>query len=309
MRFLTIPILILVAVAAFFAATGGVEAAPASATTHLNVRSGPGAGFSVIDTLDPGEVVDMTECQASGWCYITHAGPSGWVSSTYLTAVPGAGVPDPGCRFNLVITADGPRFSITCGDGSGGAGAGAGGAAPPAGTNQVCFYDDPNYTGAGFCRGPVLLNSLPADADDRITSVLINGAVEVRLCQDINLGGYCRVVSNSEGQLGGLLNNRVSSLQVFAGAAPPPPPAGNRACFYDLPNFGGENFCRGVVTLNNLPTDADDRITSVQITGAVQVRLCRDPNLGGFCRVVTASENVLGGFLNNEVSSLQVFIP
>ncbi len=66
-------------------------ATEATATTALNVRTGPGAGFPVVDTLTPGEVVDVTECQSNGWCYITHPGPDGWVSSTYLTAGPSAG--------------------------------------------------------------------------------------------------------------------------------------------------------------------------------------------------------------------------
>ncbi len=284
------------------------NAEEAAATTNLNVRSGPSTGFSVVDTLYPGEVVDMTECQSSGWCYITHDGPDGWVSSTYLTAGPGSGSADPGCRFELRLTGDGPVFAIVCGGGGGGGGSDP--APDPAPDEaRACFYDLANYTGAAFCRGPVVLNSLPPDADDHITSVLLSGPAEVRLCQDVNLGGFCRTVTTSEGELGGLLNNRVSSLQVFAGSAPPPPPSGNRACFYDLPNFAGEHFCRGPMTLNDLPVDADDRITPVQITGAVHVRLCRNDDLGGFCRILTGSENQLGGALNNQVSSLRVFLP
>jgi len=308
-------ILSALAAAALLQFSGGAAMAEeAVATTSLNVRSGPGTGFSVVDTLAAGEVVDMTECQPSGWCYITHAGPSGWVSSTYLTAGPGAGAPAPECRFELEIGPGGPRFRLICdgggsGDGGGGSGDGGGGGDPAPVAGQACFYDGPNYTGAAFCRGPGVINALPGDANDPITSVLLSGDIEVRLCRDTNLGGFCRVVRNSERELGGMLNDRVSSLQVFAGEAPAPGPSGNRACFYDLPNFAGESFCRGVVTLNTLPSDADDRITSVQISGAVRVRLCQNPFLTPPCNTFSSSVNRLGAMLNNRVSSLRVFIP
>ncbi len=194
----------------------------AVATTHLNVRTGPGTSFAIVDTLFPGEVVDMSECQSSGWCFITHDGPDGWVSSRFLTGAPSEGPLAGDCRFELRITGDGPEFSIVCGDGTAPAsddGGGGGGAVVPTG-DQACFYDLPNFTGESFCRGVTTLNNLPPAANDRITSVRLSGNARVRLCQDPGLGGFCRNVMSSEGQLGGLLNNQVSSLQVFTGTPP-----------------------------------------------------------------------------------------
>ena len=62
-------------------------AVEAAATTELNVRTGPGTSYAVLDALYPGEVVDVTECQANGWCMIYHNGPDGWVSGNYLSQV------------------------------------------------------------------------------------------------------------------------------------------------------------------------------------------------------------------------------
>ncbi len=200
-------------------AVGPAAAEDAVATTFLNVRSGPGTGFSVVDVLNPGEVVDMTECQASGWCFVTHDGPDGWVSARFLTAAPGIEIPGPDCRFQLTIGADGPEFRVICGDGPD-ADPGPGPDPGPTG-DQACFYDLPNFTGDSFCRGPVRIDALPASANDRITSVRLSGDARVRLCQNPNLGGFCRVVNASEGQLGSSLNNRVSSLEVFVGTAAP----------------------------------------------------------------------------------------
>ena len=62
---------------------GAALAAPAVATTNVNVRSGPSAGYRVVDTLRRNEVVDVTNCRG-GWCYVEKAGPDGWVSANYL---------------------------------------------------------------------------------------------------------------------------------------------------------------------------------------------------------------------------------
>lgn len=65
-----------------FAATASLAA---SATTSLNVRSGPNSSYAKVDVLFPGEHVKVKTCRTNGWCYITHKGPDGWVSSRYLT--------------------------------------------------------------------------------------------------------------------------------------------------------------------------------------------------------------------------------
>jgi uncharacterized protein YgiM (DUF1202 family) len=64
---------------------GTSAASAAQATGSVNVRSGPGTNFGVVDVLSPGETVNVGECRSSGFCYITHSGPDGWVSSRYLT--------------------------------------------------------------------------------------------------------------------------------------------------------------------------------------------------------------------------------
>jgi uncharacterized protein YraI len=58
---------------------GAAAAYPATVTGNLNMRSGPGTGYGVIDTLPPGTVVDVRGCTGS-WCDIGR----GWVSASYL---------------------------------------------------------------------------------------------------------------------------------------------------------------------------------------------------------------------------------
>ncbi|WP_052715835.1 SH3 domain-containing protein [Devosia chinhatensis] len=63
--------------------TMAASAAPAIATGNVNVRTGPGTGYGVIDTLRRGEQVDVQYCRGS-WCYVEKRGPDGWVSANYL---------------------------------------------------------------------------------------------------------------------------------------------------------------------------------------------------------------------------------
>lgn len=72
------------AILALVATTAAATAAPAYATSNVNVRSGPSTGYSVVDTLRRGERVDVQQCRGS-WCYVEKRGPDGWVSANYLS--------------------------------------------------------------------------------------------------------------------------------------------------------------------------------------------------------------------------------
>ncbi|MCB9994240.1 MAG: SH3 domain-containing protein [Hyphomicrobiaceae bacterium] len=70
---------------------GNALALDAMATTELNVRTGGGTNFAVVDQLYAGEIVNVVECQTNGWCYVDHDGPDGWVSKNFLTQPPSQG--------------------------------------------------------------------------------------------------------------------------------------------------------------------------------------------------------------------------
>ncbi|WP_171015875.1 SH3 domain-containing protein [Devosia sp. FKR38] len=69
---------------ALLATAGSAFAATAYATNNVNVRSGPGTYYGVVDTLRRGERVDVQQCRGS-WCYVEKRGPDGWVSANYLS--------------------------------------------------------------------------------------------------------------------------------------------------------------------------------------------------------------------------------
>jgi len=212
-------------------------AAPAKSTVALNVRSGPGTSYGVVDTLFKGEPVEVTECVSNGWCHVKHAGPNGWVSSKYLVATgggsggsggsSGSSGSDPDCSFGLSLGSDGPNFSINCGDTTPAP-------TPPKPTpptptpptpspdeDLACVYTGINFTGNEFCHGPATYNSLSGSFNDKISSVELFGNAKIKLCRNTNLGGTCRTYTSDNANLPSIIDNRASSMKIYVGSDGP----------------------------------------------------------------------------------------
>jgi uncharacterized protein YraI len=207
----------LLAAVGLFAASAAAFATPATATSGVNVRSGPGTSYGIVDTLTPGENVEVTECASNGWCHIQHPGPDGWVSSNYLTAGTsggGSSSSKPDCDFGMAIGPHGPTFAINCGDGPGVTIAPP---APPAPTvDKVCFYKNKNYNGAVFCVSPGSKdNKLPANWNNKISSIKVIGSTSVKVCRNQNYGGGCKTYGHSKKKLPPLYNNKVTSFKTY----------------------------------------------------------------------------------------------
>lgn len=237
------------------ASTSSAFAVPASATTTLNVRSGPGTDFNVLDVLRTGEAVEVTECVSNGWCRIEHNGPDGWVSANYLQAptptppppvtpdptLPPSGDVTPACDFGLVLGPSGPSFSIDCGDGSAGVPSGAPivpvipestsepvplPTPPPAAADGVvCVYTLVRQRGDELCQETSTNMTLNGTFNDQISSLEIYGNAEITMCQNANLGGRCITYASSADTLEPFIDNQASSMQIFSGTSITPPAA------------------------------------------------------------------------------------
>jgi uncharacterized protein YraI len=78
------------ALALLVASAGAAAAFPATVTTDLNVRSGPGTGYSIVDQLQAGDTVEVVESSGS-WYQLADGG---WASASYLDADGSAAVVD-----------------------------------------------------------------------------------------------------------------------------------------------------------------------------------------------------------------------
>lgn len=65
------------------ASATAAAAAPALVTGDLNLRSGPGTGYGVVDVLPGGSTVNVLGCNGS-WCRVAWGGLRGYASSSYL---------------------------------------------------------------------------------------------------------------------------------------------------------------------------------------------------------------------------------
>ena len=80
----------LLASGALLLSAGAAAAAPATVQSDLNVRSGPGAQYQVVGTLQGGETVDVAGCTGS-WCQISFRGGTGYANQNYLAMAGGDG--------------------------------------------------------------------------------------------------------------------------------------------------------------------------------------------------------------------------
>ncbi|MDU8928232.1 SH3 domain-containing protein [Alisedimentitalea sp. MJ-SS2] len=271
-------------------------ATEAKATAWVNVRSGPGSGYSVVDTMAKNEVGNITECRSNGWCYVQRSGPDGWVSSSYLTALTAPS--DPNCRVRLVIGSGGPRFVVSCDGGSSGVDVEVGTPAP----NRVCFFANNNYSGASFCRQPGLYNAMPGGFNNKISSIRLHGNAKVRVCEFRNMGPFCRDLSSSDPSIGSMLNDRISSFRVHRGGLPPL----KQACLFDGNNFTGQHACFRV-GVHRLPAAAFNKASSVRLHAGARVRLSQNPTYGvGGAYHITTSKPSLPAAWNNKTKSVKV---
>lgn len=78
--------LLLLVVALFAALIRDVSAKPAIVVDPVDLRSGPGANFSLVLTIPAQALVDAGKCR-SDWCRISYAGARGYVAAAALRFV------------------------------------------------------------------------------------------------------------------------------------------------------------------------------------------------------------------------------
>jgi hypothetical protein len=165
-------------IASVLAAATCLSFAPAAfadqATASVNVRSGPGTQYRVVDTLYRGEDLNIETCRSNGWCLISHSGPDGWVSARYLTN------DDDFDDDDDVVVRRGPNVSFSF---SFGRGNGFSMGTPPRGTNRdlVCLV---TFYKRSQVEGGADVNVQRADVMTRAQAEAIDGPNDRRAIFD-----------------------------------------------------------------------------------------------------------------------------
>jgi uncharacterized protein YraI len=179
------------------------QAAPGTVTSNVNVRSGPGGNYGVVDTVRSGTAVDVQQCEGS-WCYIAKPGPDGWVSAQFLSA---GGRPvnsgQPGLSFGFSTGPGGPQINIGVGNDRNPPGR-PGRPVPPIieeDLAEVCFYDRTRFRGESQCleEGDSVRNL--GRFADRISSIDNPDGLNVQVCSEANFRN-CRTYTTSASSLG-----------------------------------------------------------------------------------------------------------
>jgi uncharacterized protein YraI len=181
----------------------------AEATVSLNVRSGPGTNYRVIDTLRPGENVEISR-RSGGWCYLVKSGPDGWSSCRYLTDA-SSGAPrrdrsEPNVSFSFSI----PGFGFSVGNGD----FDFDRPDRPDRSSRVCFYEHVGYEGDSFCMRPGDSRRSLGDWNDTISSIRVRGDLEAQVCEHNGFNGRCVIVDSNVRDLRPNGNDIISSIRV-----------------------------------------------------------------------------------------------
>lgn len=181
-------------------------AVPATAKSAVNVRTGPGTSFAKVDTLFAGESVNVTQCQ-SGWCYVEHSGPDGWVSGNYLQAGSGGGGGSSSSADAAALQAFTALFGAIVNKAL---------TPPTPATPKVCFFNGINYSGSSFCvNAGNNNNKIVGYWNNRISSIKVDAGASVTVCRNWFYGGGCLSYNNNKPSLGVIMNNKISSFQTF----------------------------------------------------------------------------------------------
>ncbi|MFT6658488.1 SH3 domain-containing protein [Maritalea sp.] len=190
----------------------------AKSSAALNVRSGPGTGYNIVDALYTGEKVSVDKCTKSKkWCYVTHSGPDGWVAAKYLKRIGGQQVPrpsptpsDPEVTFGFQFGSNGSsfRFGFSTDNGY----------TPQRQPRQakICFFSKPYFEGKKACVDAGSKSRLLSPKwNDRISSIKVIGDATVTVCKHKNFNGRCRTIDSNVPRLGKRLNNEISSFKSY----------------------------------------------------------------------------------------------
>lgn len=80
-------------------------------------------------------------------------------------------------------------------------------------------------------------------------------------------------------------------------------------CFYEGTNYSGASFCltSGVNYPDLALMGADNRISSVKVTGEVSTLMCKDANYEHYCVLLVQDHPYLDRVINNQASSITVY--
>jgi hypothetical protein len=161
---------------------------PAWSKRPLVLMQGPGTEYKVVGEIEAEVRIRVDRCHKL-WCHVHKGREAGWAKLYSIDFGEG-----PGGRYKF------PKVGFNWG-----------------GPGQVCLYEGANFTGKSLCVKPGFRSRdlLLLGADNRFSSVRIEGRTSVLLCRDRDYVSFCIHYNDSQKRLHGFLDNNVSSVIVY----------------------------------------------------------------------------------------------
>ena len=182
----------------------------------------------------------------------------------------------------------------------------------------VSVYVNSNFGGQSVSIGDDTPTLVPSGLNDKISSIRIPAGETWEVCEDVDYGGKCQVLSGSATDLGSMgWNDQISSLRRtdngrfrdggFGNRRSGPPDNGNLAVtVYSNVNFDGERASFRNDTPTLVPSGLNDKVSSIQIPAGETWEVCQDVDYGNQCQVLSDSVSDLRSMgWSDRISSLR----
>jgi hypothetical protein len=169
-------------------------------------------------------------------------------------------------------------------------------AAQPRGS--ITVFTDPDFRGESASFREDTPDLVPFGLNDKISSIVIPPGESWEVCQDVNYGNRCQIITRNTSSLRSIgWDDRISSLRRVGagrygrGRPPVSPDLGSRGgitVFTDR-DFGGESASFRQDAPDLVAYGLNDRISSVRIPPGESWEVCQDVQYGNRCQIITRS--------------------
>jgi beta/gamma crystallin len=184
------------------------------------------------------------------------------------------------------------------------------------GGTGITVYSDSNFRGQGASFRDDMPDLVRSGWNDKISSIRIPSGEAWEVCQDIDYGNPCQVLSGNVADLGRTAwNDRISSLRRIDngafrdrrfGGASAPEETGTGVIVYSDIDFRGQGASFRGDMPNLLRSGWNDKISSIRVLNGETWEVCEDIEYGNHCEVLSGSvANLRSMGWNDRISSLR----
>jgi len=165
--------------------------------------------------------------------------------------------------------------------------------------DQVCLYEHPNYRGWEQCFTEDQANFKYLRINDQVSSLKIFGNIQVKLYQHANYQGFVNLYTRDTAWVGEAADDQFSSLQILPGF-------NDQVCLYEHPRYAGFERCFTEDQPNFAYLGINDQVSSLRISGNLEVNLFQHSNYRGFRQVYRNDTPWVGRDVDEQFSSIQI---